>query len=275
MSCTNITNSFFEGQPLGCPPVFVLPRDGQGASSDGVAVQSEHMLQVYVNDVHTMALSCSVDHLVELVAGRLYSEGLIGSLEEIDSLNLFDNGSRADVCLRDRAADFSKGERVDVSTACTDNKTLNKYFDPDFPLPMLQPCTWDPARVFALADEFAKGSPMHSASHGAHSCMLAKEGDVLYWCEDIGRHNAFDKVIGCALLDGVDLTECQAYSSGRLPMDMVAKAIRARIPLLASKAVPSLEAIELAKRHGLTLICGARPDQMLVYCDPAAVVAPQ
>ncbi|WP_295999717.1 formate dehydrogenase accessory sulfurtransferase FdhD, partial [uncultured Adlercreutzia sp.] len=83
-----------------------------------------------------------------------------------------------------------------------------------------------------------------------------------------GRHNAFDKVVGVALREGIDLRDVMVYSSGRLPVDMVMKAIRAGIPILATKAVPTDETIRLARKYRLTLLCQARPDSVLIYHDP-------
>ena len=92
-----------------------------------------------------------------------------------------------------------------------------------------------------------------------------RDGKILYLCEDIGRHNALDKVLGRALIDGVDLTQCVLFSSGRIPDDMMEKVIRARVPLLASNAVPTDRAVELARRYHVTLICTARPDGMDIF----------
>ena len=66
---------------------------------------------------------------------------------------------------------------------------------------------------------------------------LQFRGHILCMREDIGRHNAFDKVVGWAILHGVDLAKRMLYSSGRVPSDMASKAIRARIPILVSKSV--------------------------------------
>jgi len=79
--------------------------------------------------------------------------------------------------------------------------------------------------------------------------------------EDIGRHNAFDKVVGWALLNGVDLAKCMLYTSGRVPSDMASKAIRAGIPILVSKSVATDQGVALARAYGLTLICEAKPMQ--------------
>ena len=87
-------------------------------------------------------------------------------------------------------------------------------------------------------------------------------------CEDIGRHNALDKVIGYALRHNIDLHQCMIYSSGRIPTDMTMKAIQAGIPVLSSKASPTSEAIELAREYHLTLICAARRDRMKVFASP-------
>ena len=116
---------------------------------------------------------------------------------------------------------------------------------------------------------------MHRRTFGAHSCFLSVGEEILYCCEDLGRHNAFDKVIGCALQDHVDLSQAVIYTSGRLPVDMVTKAIKASIPVLVSKAVPTDLTVELARRFDLTLICAARPDSMKVYHDPTWERTPQ
>lgn len=134
----------------------------------------------------------------------------------------------------------------------------------------VQPISWEPSWVFALARTFADDSPMHRATSGAHSCYLGVGDQLLYCCEDLGRHNAFDKVIGCALMDGVDLRQAIVFSSGRLPVDMVLKAIRSGIPVVATKATPTDMTIDLAKRYDLTLICQARPDSMKIYNNPQA-----
>jgi len=75
-------------------------------------------------------------------------------------------------------------------------------------------------------------------------------------------------VVGAALREGIDLRDALIFSSGRLPVDMVMKAIHAGVPILATKAVPTDETIRLAREFDLTLICQARPDSAVVYNDP-------
>ena len=94
-----------------------------------------------------------------------------------------------------------------------------------------------------------------------------QDGAVRFCCEDIGRHNALDKAIGRALLDGLDLSRCVLFSSGRIPADMMEKAIRARVPVLVSNAVPTAQAVDLARRYRVVLICSARRDSMNVFSD--------
>ena len=78
-----------------------------------------------------------------------------------------------------------------------------------------------------------------------------------------------DKAVGFALKNRIDLRECLIYYSGRMPIDMASKAIRAGVPILASKGAPTAGAVELARKHDLTLICAARRDRMKQFAGPA------
>ena len=152
-------------------------------------------------------------------------------------------------------------------SCCTGNHILNDYFvSAKEPVPVT-PIEWKPEWIFHMADAFAEGTLLHGITFATHSCLLARKDEILFSCEDIGRHNALDKVIGYALRNQIDLHECMVYSSGRIPTDMVMKAITAGIPVLSSKASPTTEAIELATQYDLTLICAARRDRMKVFCS--------
>ncbi|WP_172136238.1 formate dehydrogenase accessory sulfurtransferase FdhD [Adlercreutzia sp. ZJ473] len=241
--------------------------DGAEASED-VTVLVEHSMDVYVNEILTMRIVCTPDHLVDLVVGRLFSEGVIAGVGDVESVYLCEHGTRARVILRERAADFSKTGVDVVPSCCTGNRSFNRYFDADEAPAKVTPIAWERAWVFAAARAFAQDSPLHRRTFGTHSCYLLVDGDVVCCREDLGRHNAFDKALGAALRAGVDLRQVMVFSSGRIPVDMVMKAIRAGVPVLATKAVPTDATIELARAYDLTLICSARPDSMRVCQDP-------
>lgn len=238
-----------------------IGRDGQNFSTEE-QVLNEHLLDVYINDRLTMKLICLPQHLTELVLGRLLTEHIIRSVDDIEQIYICEYGKRAKVYLRP----FQNKESGALGTSfvettpscCTGNHILNDYFSSDHPPVPVTPIEWKPEWIFHMADTFADGMPLHSVTFATHSCLLARKNEILFSCEDIGRHNALDKVIGYALRHQIDLRECMIYSSGRIPTDMAIKAIYAGIPILCSKASPTAEAIELARKYQLTLICAAR-----------------
>ncbi len=229
-------------------------------------VLHEHVMDVYVNEALTMKLICIPEHLSELVLGRLLTEGIIDSAEDVDSIHVCEYGKRARVFLKNTQKKQTSDNFVEETpSCCTGNHVFNDYFiNMDKPEPVVF-LDWKADWIFDLADRFAQGMPYHSQTFATHSCFLSMNGKLLFQCEDIGRHNALDKVIGFALRNEIDLRQCIVYSSGRIPTDMVMKAVRARIPLLASKASPTIEAAEFAKEFNLTLICAARRDRMKIF----------
>ncbi len=261
------------GRPgYGALPVVALSRDGRAQTIEKLAA-AECCLRVYSQARLLLKMICSPGCLGELVLGYFYSEGLIASAEEISCIRISQDGQRADIFFReggDREQALPQAEQVlSAGGAVRLRPGCRREARPLSPLPHYE---WQPEQVFALADTFYQAKThVYEQTGAAHSCFLSLGGAIRYSAEDIGRHNALDKVIGRALLDGGDLSQALAYTSGRVPVDMAAKAIRSRIPVLVSKSLPTVEAAALAKQYRLTLICLAKPQGLLVFADGAAI----
>jgi FdhD protein len=98
-----------------------------------------------------------------------------------------------------------------------------------------------------------------------HAAYLYKDGKVVTLFEDIGRHNALDKIIGYIYLNNIKSEDCIVFTTGRVPVDMVRKAIYAKLGALVSKAVPTVDAVNLAKEYNLNLICRAWQDSFQIF----------
>ena len=241
-----------------------IERDGYPIREQG-QILSEHLTEVYVNEILTMKLICIPEFLTELVLGRLFTGGIIQSMEEVESVYICESGNRAKVLLN-HPKEQREEEYVETTpTCCTGNRILNDYFVSHQAMAPVLPIAWKPSWIFHLADEFEKDTPLHRETTATHSCYLARNEEILFHCEDIGRHNAVDKAIGYALRHQIDLSHCILYTSGRIPTDMAEKAVRAGVPILAGKAAVTAQAIALADTYGLTLIGMAKRKFMKQY----------
>lgn len=226
---------------------------------------AEHTMEIYLNDTPAYEVVCSPTDLPELVLGRLLSNGVIQSTDEVELLYLCENGLRAKVYLPNWEPATDQPAVEQVSTCCTGNRTIADLFRNQTPPNHLKPIAYEQRWIFRLAEAMKEDMPLYAATHGTHSCLLMHKGEILRRAEDIGRHNALDKVLGWALMQGIPLEECIVYTSGRIPVDMVMKVIRAGVPVLASKAMPTRESVLLAEEFGLSLIGAARKDSMVVF----------
>lgn len=223
-------------------------------------VLAEHSVAVCINGIPAGNITCIPEHLELLVLGRLLTEGIITSMADVEALQLSENAGKMEISLRNGCGNVTPGQPV-----LKGNHTGNDSYIAGNSLSPVTPVFWKPEWIFHMADCFAAGTPLHEKTWATHSCILGRERDILFTCEDISRHNALDKVIGFALKNGISLKTCMVYSSGRIPTDMAAKGIRAGIPILVSKASPTVAAVSLARRCNLTLICAARKDRMKLF----------
>ena len=127
--------------------------------------------------------------------------------------------------------------------------------------------------LLGLGRAMRERQTIHREVGGTHAAALFRaDGRMVAIAEDIGRHNAVDKVIGHCLLRGIDLANLLMVTSGRASYEMAAKAIRVAIPLVASVSAPTALAVQLAQDRGLSLIGYLRGGSMNVYTHPQRVV---
>ena len=203
-------------------PLPALRREGAGAPHRLPRLIHESTLELVLNGQSLCRLVCTPSDLPELAAGHLAARGLLRNRRELRALRI--DGGTASV--------FISSEDDSVTTSLT--------------------ARWRWEWLLEAAANL--GGPLYRDTRSAHSCTLLRDGTTLCCMEDIGRHNALDKAIGWALLRGVPIGRCVVFSSGRLPLDAVEKALRAGITVLASKSLPTAEAAELARRRHLTLL---------------------
>ncbi len=230
--------------------------EGLKCSCDEVLIH-EHFMEVSVNGYVVTRLSCTADHLKELVIGRLYTEGIIAGTGDIVRLFICAKGNVAEVTLKEDITFKPYGGNE--PTCCAGNRQFLAG-EGSRKMSRLPEADIDQTAVFALAQHFKKDSGLHRITSGTHSCYLyMREGEIAGF-EDISRHNALDKAVGHMLLTGAVPAGCMLYTTGRVPADMVQKTVMAGIPVLVSKSVPTDAAVEMAGEYGLQLICKAWPD---------------
>lgn len=228
-------------------------------------VTVEHFMEICLGGQPVLKLVCTPENLAELAVGRLVSDGYIAGEQDIESIFADESGQHVKVDLTNKMLPeaFLKAE----PSFCTTNRQV--YDLKNETMAVLPKAYYSAEWIFELAKEFAKGSRIHKRTKGAHSCLLMYNGKIVYGAEDIGRHNALDKAVGYAVMNGFDRENCIVFTSGRVPVDMAQKVIRARIPIIVSKAVPTYAAVRLAKEYNLTLICKAWQDSYEVFHDAA------
>lgn len=239
---------------------IVVEADGSMHEQDDVIV-CEHFVDIIVNERRAASLVCTPSNLRYLVLGRLLTEGIIRGADDVESVYICESGHTARVYLKQEIT-FKEAEPREA-TCCTGNRMLLERVYADYLFP-LKKTDIRPDYVFNLAKEFSSGSRLHGRTKGTHSCYLGKDGKCIFSCEDIGRHNAMDKCIGYMLEKGIESEACMLFTTGRVPTDMVRKAVAARAGALVSKAVPTDAAVVMASDYNLNLICKAWPDSFAV-----------
>ncbi|HUS78885.1 MAG TPA: formate dehydrogenase accessory sulfurtransferase FdhD [Patescibacteria group bacterium] len=224
-------------------------------------VATDVAVSVFINDGYLKTLVATPEMTEELIMGHLLGEGIIGSLEDVARVDI--NGQEARVRLvHDLDLEDLNLEKVRLTLALCSPATTD---EPQL-MRVRSEARVTPAAIIGMVSELDRRGVMYKQTGGLHSAMLCRtDGAVVSFAEDVGRHNAIDKVIGAGLLRGEGLGDCVLISSGRQPGEIVLKASRSGIPVIASVAAPLSSGIKVAEMTGVTLICFVRGRRMNLY----------
>lgn len=235
-----------------------------------VGVATEYALTILLNGRELVTLLCSPAHLDELTIGYLHSEGLIGKADDVMGLSLNEQKGIARVWIRDKGGLAELPFRRIITPGCGRGATLRTPLDIGL----------DPVRsqlevhcegLLDLVRDFQRRSETWKMTHGVHAAALCVLGEVLLFREDIGRHNALDKVFGRCLIRGIDTRDTIVISSGRISSEMLLKVARNGVPVAVSLSSATDQAVELAKRLGITLVGLARGRKLTIYSVPERI----
>jgi FdhD protein len=242
-------------------PSVKITRDGSEHTTDPVMV--EETVGLIVNGKLLSSIVTVPGLHKELAVGRLVTGGILKDRNDIE--NVMEKDGR--VLLKIRSSGCPGSGDGTGSVGCIE--LSRDKFGEDARLPVRQTFGIDVLLdgMKNLYDE------TQDRTGGAHSASLVDaDGNLEYKALDIGRHNAVDKVVGMAFLNGENLSKMFLVSSGRQPADMVMKAVRAGIPLIISKAAPVSSGIDCALRFNITLCCFATREKAKVFSAPERIV---
>lgn len=206
----------------------------------------ENTVHLCLNGRRHAVLTAIPQNIEELVLGHLLSSGSIRKLADVKQLTT-----------------DSELQTVQVETA--GGKVMPMAVADGLCMPLDD--------ILTNMDQFLRKSSLFTDTGAVHSCALIVDGQLLHFMEDIGRHNAFDKTIGAALLKKTPLDRAAVLTSGRVPKDMMLKIIQSQLQIVASRSAPTDSAIRLALRNNVTLCGFTRRERINIYSGRQRIIS--
>lgn len=263
------------------PGIVTVPihrfEDGAGAAAQDL-ISVEEPLQIRLGERDIAITMRTPGNERELAAGFLFTEGILHSRDQMESISVDDRGTVTIHPNKTAIIDWESAPRnfyvtsscgvcgkasIDAlrATGCT---ALPK----GWPQVETETLASLPAKLRSSQAVFEHTGGLHAAG------LFAVDGALLEIREDVGRHNAVDKLIGWALLESrLPLDQHILMLSGRISFELVQKALMAKIPVIAAIGAPSSLAVETARRFGITLVGFLRDEHFNVYSEPSRIRA--
>lgn len=221
-------------------------------------------LTIFLEDKELVTLLCMPSDLEDLVRGFLFTSGLIKKPIDIKSIIINQEQWVAYVSLANPGIMEGLVFKRLFTSGCGRGTLFYNAADIINRVKIVSDFAIEAIKINELLTEFQKKSEVYLKTGGVHSAALADQENILFFKEDIGRHNAIDKVIGSGLSDGGFKNKI-LISSGRISSEVLFKVQKAGIPVIVSHSAPTNQAVKLARDMDITLVGFARVSRMNIY----------
>ncbi len=235
-------------------------------------IVQEVPVTLFLNGKEFVTMVCSPEGLEELAVGFLCSEGLLQTPDDLKELTVdYENGIiYVEAAEGDSEAKFLKrnitsccGRGRPVFYFVNDAKSMNK---------VTAQLLVTPGQVWDLSDRLEEMSVLFKQTGGVHNAALCAPTEVILFYEDVGRHNAVDKIFGRAFLNRIPLEDKILVFSGRVSSEIVIKVGKMGLPVIISRSAPTNLGIEMAEKLGITVVGFAKGERMNVYTYPERIL---
>ncbi len=234
-----------------------------------IHVVTEVPFRILVDGAELATMMCTPVKLRALALGFLAFERFIDSMDDVVSIDVDEEEVEAYIQLK---KPIEKIQRRIFTSGCGGGVTFHLDYH-DYP-PVRTERTLDPNTVPSLVQDLHAASDLYHQSRGIHTAAISNGESLIAVAEDVGRHNALDKLRGETLEKGIDTRDHILISTGRISSEMLRKAARMNTPFVLSRTSPTSLSIAVAKRLGITLIGYVRRDKYNVYSHPENLAYP-
>jgi len=233
----------------------------------------EQSITILLNDRPVAISQGTPDNLKELAVGFLISEGRISDRGKLRDIQVDVQELWVNVLSDEESGSGSEEIHRRVSSSGSAQSALLRDTSLCTPIPQSDPLiTFRAEDLVKMMNQLLTMSPQRNAGEGVHGCGIGNKGDLIYDREDIGRHNAMDKLVGQAWLDGLSFSHMALFTTGRISYEMALKAVRVNVPVLASHKSVTDAAIEIAEELNLTLVGKCRDRSIHVHTHHERIV---
>jgi FdhD protein len=249
------------------PATFEVEAVNERGEMVPTAVAGEHPLTLYLDKKELVTLM-TLGHAPEALAiGYLRNQRLVGALKDITAVQVDWETDSCAVTTRKGVKDLKKklGKRT-VTSGCGQGTMFGSLMDEIDEVKLRKDVTLADEQLFTLIDKVRKYETIYKQAGAVHGCALAsREGEILMFVEDVGRHNAVDAIAGFMWLQAIDGSDKVFYTTGRLTSEMVIKCAQMRIPFLVSRSGLTQMGYQIAQKTGITMLGRASGRHYLAF----------
>ncbi|MFP6728642.1 MAG: formate dehydrogenase accessory sulfurtransferase FdhD [Alphaproteobacteria bacterium] len=236
------------------------------------SVVVERPLTLYLNGQEIVTMMTICDYPEYLAVGYLLNQNMLLPDDEITAID-FDEEIETVVVRTKRETDFEdKLRKKTLTSGCAQGTAFGDVMERFEKIELDREATLKTSWIYTLSKIINNTESLYLAAGAIHGCVLCEEDRPLLYMEDVGRHNAIDKIAGYMFLEGLTPRGRSFYTTGRLTSEMVIKAVQMEIPILISRSGFTAWGVELARQAGLTLIGRAKGKRFVALAGEARLI---